>query len=252
MPRKTHARRAKQDSLTPNGDSPFQAEPEHVLKFDIARYFDSIDHSLLFGEFARRIRDEEVLQLLRLVIGTQGDDQLLWPSGRGIPIGNLTSQFFANVYLNPFDHWIKEEIQGRHYIRYVDDMVLFDNDKCRLHDLIPRIRGQLETLNLRLHPRKCNVYPVIEGSDFMGYRIWPGHRRIRPKNGYRQRRTLKKLVRQYSNGCTDLGHIQSCVVSWIGHASHADTWALRGALLREIVFVRHWNHREHRAQHDCA
>ncbi len=220
-------RRGKGTHAAADRYTEFSRKNRYTLKFDIARYFDSIDHGVLYEELERKIADPDALWLLRLILVSQGDDGLLWPSGRGIPIGNLTSQFFANVYLNRFDHWMKEEMKCRSYIRYVDDMVVLSDDKRWLHDLLPPVSGFLEGLGLKIHPKKCQVFPVSEGCDFMGYRIWPDHRRLRKANGYRFARRWKRLAAAYRRGLIEWEALYASLMSWIGHASHANSWGLR-------------------------
>jgi retron-type reverse transcriptase len=216
----------------------FSRKARYVLKCDISRYFPSIRHDVLYAQLARRIADRDTLWLCEQVIRSRGDEGLLWPSGRGIPIGNQTSQFFANVYLNEFDHWMKEEMNCRYYIRYVDDFVVLSDDKRRLQSLIPCIEGRLKELGLQLHSRKRAVFPVTEGCDFMGYRIWPTHRRLRPANGYRFQRKLKAMARDYRAGKLDREHVQASIMSWVGHARHADTWGLRRAVFSGVSFSK--------------
>lgn len=214
----------------------FSRKARYVLKCDIARYFPSVRHDVLFGKLARRIADRDVLWLCEQIIRSRGDDGLLWPSGQGIPIGNQTSQFFANVYMNGFDHWMKETMRRRFYIRYVDDFVVLGDSKRELHELVPEIEAKLGTYGLTLHARKRTVFPVSEGCDFMGYRIWPTHRRLRPQNGYRFQRRLKAMARDYRAGEETRAHIHASVMSWIGHAAHADTWGLRRAVFGGVSF----------------
>lgn len=216
----------------------FSRKMRYVLKCDISRYFDNIKHDILFSELERKIADRDVLNLCEKIIRSHGDEGLLWPSGRGIPIGNQTSQFFSNLYLNRFDHWIKEKLRMRYYIRYVDDFVILDNSKKKLHSLIPVIEEKLNAIGLELHPKKRNVFPVTEGCNFMGYIIWPYHRRLRPSNGYRFQRKLKNMAFLYREGKMDYESILSSIMSWIGHASHADTNGLRKAIFRKVVFSR--------------
>lgn len=215
----------------------FSRRARYVLKCDVAQYFPSIRHNVLYNQLARRIADRDTLWLCEQVIRSWNDEGLLWPSGLGIPIGNQTSQFFANVYLNAFDHWMKEDQGCRFYVRYVDDFVILDDDKRRLHGLIPEIEGKLGELGLRLHARKRVVFPVSEGCDFMGYRIWPDHRRLRPVNGYRFQRKLKRMADQYREGYIDKEDVKASIMSWIGHAQHADTWGLRKALFAGVSFT---------------
>lgn len=216
----------------------FSRKKRYVLKLDIRQYFPSIDHGILYQELSRGICDKDVLWLIRLILASKGDDGSLWPSGKGIPIGNLTSQFFANVYLNRFDHWMKEEMGCTYYLRYVDDMVILSDSKHWLHDLITPAKEKLASLRLTIHPRKCTVFPVNEGCDFMGYWIWPNHRRLRSDNGRRFTRRLKTMADRYRTGEIQLDQVSSSVASWTGHASHADTWALRNQILGQISFRR--------------
>lgn len=216
----------------------FGRKNRYVLKLDIKQYFPSIDHSLLYEEIHRKIADQETLRLIRMILATRGDFGLLWPSGQGIPIGNLTSQFFANVYLSRFDHWLKEEMGCKYYIRYVDDMVILSDNKHWLHNLISPISEKLASLRLTIHPQKCTVFPVTEGCDFMGYWIWSNHRRLRPDNGRRFTGRLRIMADRYRTGEIQLDQVSSSVASWTGHASHADTWALRNQILGQISFRR--------------
>jgi len=216
----------------------FSRKARYVLKCDVSKYFPSIRHDVLFDQLAHRIADRDALWLCEQVIRSKGDEGLLWPSGWGIPLGNQTSQFFANLYLNAFDHWMKEKVGCRYYIRYVDDFVVLSDDKPWLHSLIPRIEARLGSLGLELHPRKRTVFPVTEGCDFMGYRIWPDHRRLRPQNGYRFQRKLKALARDFRAGDVSREKVHASVMSWVGHAQHADSFGLRRALFAGVSFSR--------------
>ncbi len=229
-------RRGKGTHAAADRYTAFSRRAKYVLKCDIARYFRSIRHDVLYAQLARRIADSDTLWLCARILDSWGGSGLLWPEGLGIPIGNQTSQFFANVYLNDFDHWMKEEMRCTHYIRYVDDFVILDDDKRRLGALIPEIEVRLAKLGLRLHARKRTIGPVSEGCDFMGYRIWPDHRRLRPSNGYRFQRKLKRLARAFHTGAIDRESARARVMSWIGHARHADTWRLRRAVLSRVSF----------------
>jgi RNA-directed DNA polymerase len=156
----------------------------------------------------------------------------------GIPIGNLTSQFFANLYLDDFDHFIKEELRIKAYLRYVDDMVILDDDKNRLSEIRKLCRERLENDRLVLHPRKAHISPVCLGVDFLGYLVLPDHRRLRNDNGHRFLRKLRRLAAGYAEGRLHWGEINPSVQSWIGHAKQAQTMGLRKRIFSEIVFQR--------------
>ena len=228
----------------------FCRQNRYVLKADIQKYFPSIDHEILKALVRRKIRDDQTLWLIDLIIDSSnpqepviayfpGDD-LFTPDDRrhGIPIGNLTSQFLANVYLNPFDHFIKEQLRCRYYIRYCDDFVVLNDDKAWLHKVKAQMEEYLMSLRLKLHRRKSQVFPVKDGTDFLGYRIFPTHRRVRRESITRFRRRMRRLQEEYAKGEITLSHIKQSIQSWLGHVSHADSYGLRKQLLREIVFVR--------------
>jgi hypothetical protein len=222
----------------------------YVLKMDIQQYFSSIDHDILKTKLRRKIKDKRTLDLLdRIIDGSPppdtppsyfpGDD-LLTDLGRrrGIPIGNLTSQFFANLYLDDLDHHIKQTLNFKSYLRYVDDMVILDNDKIRLAETRAAVREYLEASRLRLHPRKAHISGVRDGLNLLGYIVYPHRRRLRNDNGHRFLRRLRRVARAYGKGGKQWNEIRASVQSWIGHASHADTDGLRRAIFSQVVFCK--------------
>jgi RNA-directed DNA polymerase len=221
-----------------------------VLHCDIRKYFPSIDHQILKGLIRRKIKDPEMLWLTDLIIDSSnpqepvidcflGDD-LLAPHDRrkGLPIGNLTSQFFANVYLNGFDHFVKEKLGCRFYARYVDDMIVVDSDKDYLWEVCREMGRYLETLRLRLHPGKCHIRPVAVGLRFLGQRIYPNLRLLPKSNVRRFMQRLWKFHHLYAAGAVSLDQIRPSVQSWLGHAKQAHTLALRQSLLEKVSFRR--------------
>ncbi len=227
----------------------FARKNTYVLKCDIRKYFQSIDHEILFGAVSRKIKCPETLWLIREIIMTRKDksvihyfpgDDLFTPVERpkGIPIGNLTSQFFANVFLDGFDHFVKENLKCRCYVRYVDDFVVFNNDKNQLHEVKSQIEDYLKSLRLIIHRKKCRVYRVTDGAAFLGCRIFPTHRLLNKQNVLGMRRRLKKMTQQYQNGEISLKKINQRIQSWIGHAKHADTWHLRERVFSGVAFQR--------------
>jgi hypothetical protein len=222
----------------------------YVLKMDVRQYFPSIDREILKGKLRRGIKDVRALELLdRIIDGSPtgkaepcyfpGDD-LFAPSERrvGIPIGNLTSQFFANLYLDDLDHFIKQKLSIRPYLRYVDDMVLLDNDKCRLAEIRSAVRERLEVDRLRLHPNKAHITRARDGLNLLGYFVYPDHRLLRNDNGHRFARKYRGLANAYANGYVQWPEIRSRIQSWIGHAKHANTDGLRRKIFSQAVFSR--------------
>lgn len=221
----------------------------YVLKCDIEKYFPSIDHDLLYGLVAKRIHDEGVLWLVRAIIDGSNPqepatryfpgDNLFTPHERrrGIPIGNQTSQFFANVYLDEIDHEAKESWRVPGYIRYVDDVLIFDDDKRRLHAVQGGLAEACARLRLQLHPRKCFVAPVAAGFTFLGYRLFPDHRRVDSENVRRFKRRLRRYRQAVALGRMSGADARRCVESWEAHAAHADTVRLRRGLLSNVVWL---------------
>lgn len=242
-------RKGKGAHAAVNRYTAFARKNKYVLQCDIAKYFPSIDHAILFRLMERKIKCPQTLWLINAIIQTRcepdhnhyfpGDD-LFTPYYRpkGLPLGNLTSQFFANVYLNGFDHFVKETLKCKHYIRYVDDFVVLDNDKERLHQIKANLVAYLNTLRLRLHPRKSRMHRVQDGINFLGYKVFPTHRLLKKQNVLHMRRKLKKLSDQYRQGRIGLDKVRASVHSWIGHARHADTWRLRERLFAGVTFQR--------------
>lgn len=222
----------------------------YALKMDIARYFPSIDHLLLKQKLRRYLKDPKLLLLLDSIIDSNpcastpfvyflGDDLLTHLERPvGIPIGNLTSQFFANVYLDDFDHYVKEELKVKAYLRYVDDMVLLSNDKAQLAEWRESCRNRLASERLTLHPHKAHISPVKLGVDLLGYRVFPDHRRLRNDNGHRFIRKLRHFAHAYAQGRLAWKDLNPSVQSWIGHALQADTLGLRKRIFSTIVFQR--------------
>jgi retron-type reverse transcriptase len=222
----------------------------YVFKADVRKFFPSIDHALLEAAVARKIKDPDVLWLTALILAHSnpqepvldwfpGDD-LFAPAGRrrGLPIGNQTSQFFANVYLDPLDHFVKERLRLPGYVRYVDDFVIFDDDKRTLAAVRRDVTIFLETLRLRLHPTKNAIFPTSQGIAFLGYRVFRSHRELAKDNVWRFRRRLRAMQKQYAHG--QLSRADACcrIMSWIGHARQADTYRLRERLFAEHPFRR--------------
>lgn len=222
----------------------------YVLKCDVARYFPSMDRTLLKELLARSIKCRPTLDLLGRIIdgaaetcgppGVFPGDHLLTPlqRPRGIPIGNLTSQLFGNVYLGGFDHWVKEQLHVEGYVRFVDDFLLFSDDRRRLGDALAAVQARMAALRLELHPRKCQMAPTRCGVEFLGWQVFPDHRRLRRKTGLRFQRRLRDLMHGYREGVYTQAEVRQSVRSWVGHLSHGDTWGLRTALLERAVFQR--------------
>ena len=220
----------------------------YVLQCDVRQFFPSIDHAILQYELARLIRDERALWLCNQILKSgegvlseeyemawfAGDDLFAAERPRGLPIGNLTSQFWANVYLNGFDHFVKRELKCPAYVRYVDDFLLFSDDSRILLGWRNAVIQYLADLRLTLHEEAAQVYPVSTGIPFLGFRVYPSHRRVKSRKVIHFRRKLRRLLGEYANGSRALDTIHASVQGWVNHVSYADTWGLRKSVLGTV------------------
>jgi hypothetical protein len=164
-----------------------------------------------------------------------GDDLLAAARPRGLPIGNQTSQFWANVYLHELDRFVKQELRCPAYLRYCDDFLLFAPDKPTLHHWRREIEAFLTSLRLKIHAHKTSVHPVTNGIPFLGFIVYPTHRRLKHSNGIAFQRRYKRQRRQIAQGVLGYGELDRSVQAWIAHAAHGDTWGLRRSLLRPPI-----------------
>ena len=193
----------------------------YYLKCDIRKYFASIRHDVLKNMLARLIKDARVLVLLEKII-----DHCLPGAepGVGLPIGNLTSQYFANLYLGRLDHFIKEKLRIKSYVRYMDDFILFAGEKEWLRGALLEIREFLDAhLRLRLKEKAVFLAPVNQGAPFLGFQIFPGTLRLNRAKWARFQKTVRRLERAYLAGFLEEELLGARVESMIGHIQHADT-----------------------------
>ncbi|MFN8483789.1 MAG: reverse transcriptase domain-containing protein [Anaerolineae bacterium] len=223
----------------------FMRRHRYVLACDVRQYFPSIDHTILRAILAHKIADRRVMWLVDTILAGgsgvldteytmtwfPGDDLLAATRPRGLPIGNLTSQFWANVYLNELDQFIKRELHCRAYLRYVDDFLLFHDDLGQVHAWREAVIERLASLRLKLHEGRAQPRPVTEGVSFLGFMVFPTHRRLRRHKVIYARRHLKRLLFEYAAGTLSLDQLHMHVQGWVNHARYGDTWGLRRAVL---------------------
>jgi len=179
------------------------------LKTDIRRYYDSVDHAILLGKLGALCREPALRRLLAVILAHPIPGQT---PGKGLPIGSLTSQWFANLYLDELDHWLKEVCRVPGYVRYMDDLALWGDDKDQLFALAAELRARLaERLALALKEERTLIAPVGEGMAFLGWRVYPGLLRQQGRRLRRQRRLLARREAQYLAGEIDAGKLQDCV-----------------------------------------
>jgi hypothetical protein len=201
----------------------------YILKGDVSKYFYSVDQAVLKRIIRRTIRCRDTLWLLDRIIDSGATD------GVGLPIGALTSQLLANVYLNQLDHFCKETLREHYYLRYMDDFVILQEDKVSLHESLERIKEFLNgKLKLRLNP-KTDIYPCHHGLNFCGYRIWPTHTLPRKANVRRMQRRLSRMSRLYAAGRVAAENVRSVLMSWFGYMQHCNSYRTMSEFLKKFV-----------------
>jgi RNA-directed DNA polymerase len=207
----------------------------YVLKLDVAGYFPSIHQGVVLAQLERRIADVRVLDLFHEVLASYASER---GEGRGLPIGNLTSQVLANVHLDDLDHFIVEQLHVPGYLRYVDDLFLLHDCKAALWQAAEVIEAHLQGLGLALKPAATRMRRTSERVDVLGYLVTRNRRWLRNENGYRYRRRLRGLAQAYARGEIGLKDVRASVNAWVGHAKHADSRGLRQTVLGGVRFVR--------------
>lgn len=226
----------------------FARRYRYVLSCDVRQFFPSIDHVILRDTLARVIDDLDVMWLVDRILGSGAgvlseEYQMVWFPGddlwagnrpRGLPIGNLTSQFWANCYLNPFDHFVKRELRCKGYVRYVDDFLLFADDKGILWRWRDAVTRRLARLRLTVHPR-AHPQPVTEGISFLGFVVYPDRRRLKRRKAVDYWQRLRALVCGYGLHEVPLARVTASVQGWSNHVRYGNTVGLRKAVLGGIV-----------------
>ena len=207
--------------------------PLYVLHIDISKYYASVNHGVLKRLLRNKLQDPLLLQVLGTIIDCYQSgnehDHLFTPDSpyhtngpRGIPIGNLTSQIFGNIYLHEVDVYIKRVLKAKRYIRYMDDLLIISNDKQGLQQWKQQIIQFLHNeLYLTVHPRKTRLFPARTGVEFVGYVIWRHKIRIRSSTVKLFKRRWKQLLRQYQQGLLSKDELREIFYSWVAHLSHA-------------------------------
>ena len=214
--------------------------PCFVLKCDVRKFFDSIDHEILLAILKKRIVDPDAMWLMEQIVRSFSAGQTTLFDRHGLPIGNLTSQLFANVYMNEFDQFVKHEMKIKNYARYTDDFVVVSGDKKYLEDLIEPFQKFIgDKLKLALHPKKISIRDIGQGIDYLGYVILPHYRLLRSKTKRRIFRKLKARVRQYRRGDINEQTLSQSLQSYLGALSHARAYQLSQDLKNQYWYWIH-------------
>lgn len=208
----------------------------YVLKCDVSKYFPSVNHEILKKIIREKIADKKLLWLLDNIIDSseKGNQRFsCFPRSaqeKGIPIGNLTSQLFANIYLNELDEFVKYELRIKYYLRYMDDFVILHESKQEIHKIKEKIKLFLISIRLTLHPKKVHVFPATLGIDFLGYRIFNNHRLVRKSTVKRFLKTVKRKIKKYDLEVMNFDKLMESFNSWEAYMSHGDSYALKNNL----------------------
>lgn len=199
-----------------------------ALKCDIKKFFDSIDHEILLSLVREKIKDKRLMDnILEEIIRSYNKKP-----GKGIPLGNLTSQLFSNVYLNKFDHYVKRELRIKYYIRYADDFVILDTERERLEKLVSVLGDFLETrFKLTLHPDKIIIRKIHQGIDFLGAVVFSTYIVLRTKTKKRMLRKIKAKKKELKSGLIDRKSFSQSLQSYLGMLKHC-----RGRGIRKEIY----------------
>ena len=203
------------------------------LKADIKHYFQEVDHEILLNILTNKLRDKETILLIKKILSNVailggGEDQQF----KGMPLGNLTSQFFANVYLNKLDYFVKHKLRAKYYVRYVDDFVILHSSKSQLEVWKQEISNFLnKELKLELHPEKSRIISLLRGVDFVGFRNSVSFRLLRKRNI----RKIRIKIIQFKKGETEFTALFDSFQGWQAYAKWANTYNLRESIKKEII-----------------
>jgi len=239
-------RKGKGTHVAVNTVQEYARRYRYVLRADIVKHFPSIDHTILYDILADTILDDQTRWLIAQIIdsgqGVLADEyEMVWfekddlfaPNRpRGLPIGNLTSQFWSNVYLNPLDWFIQQDLACTAYLRYVDDFALFSNSKRELYAWKQAIMQFLATLRLTIHESEAQVIRPEQGIPWLGFVVYPTHRRLKRRNAVNFTRRFVDNLDAYQAGNISFAELDASVKGWVNHVRYADTWGLRRHIFR--------------------
>ena len=197
--------------------------PCYALKCDIRKFFDSVDHSILLSLIAEKVKDERAMELFQEIVESFAGYKDYVREGAGIPIGNLTSQIFANIYLNELDQFVKHELREKFYARYADDFVILSPNKEYLQSLIPQLESFLEErLKMQLHPHKVELRNFYQGVDFLGYVLFPQHKILRTNTKHRMLKKMNRCFMNFIHEKIEFTEMNSVFQSYFGIMSHGN------------------------------
>lgn len=204
-----------------------------ILKCDIRKFFDSVDQEILLSIIKNKIKDCKLLGLIEKIIFS-----FKTGNGKGIPLGNLTSQLFSNIYLNELDQFVKRKLRVKYYVRYADDFVILSEDKSYTENLIGEIGGFLDkNLHLQLHPQKIIIEKYHKGIDFLGYINFPHYKILRTKT---KKRAIKKMLKNWNDlqkGLISETHFNQSLQSYFGILGHCRGFGIKKKI-EEMIYEK--------------
>ena len=223
----------------------FAARHRWVLRADIRQHFASVDHAVLLDALRAHIPEADVMRLVEVILAGgegcfdddvaatffPGDDLLAACRPRGLPIGNLTSQFWSNCYLHGLDLFVKRELGCKAYLRYVDDFALFSDSRHELWACKAALQDRLARLRLTVHERSTQVAPTAAGIPWLGFVVFPDHTRVKARKVREGTRRLGEQYEAWRSGAISFAEFDATVQGWINHVRHADSWGLRSHVL---------------------
>lgn len=195
-----------------------------ALKADIRKYFDNIDQTILLNILRKRIKDDQLIDLISIILKNHKTEKI----GKGMPLGNLTSQFFANIYLGELDNFIKHELRTKLYLRYVDDFIILSSNKKQLENWKTKIIIFLrDKLQLELHQDKTKIVNLDDGVPLVGFKVYHTHKILKRSNKRRFLRKLDQYKKDLASGIITEENIKLNLAGWKGYAQMANTYKLR-------------------------
>lgn len=204
-----------------------------IVSVDVSKFFYSIDRTILKRVLRKKIKCKKTLWLLDKIIDSSPEGET------GIPLGNVTSQDFANIYLNEIDQYVKRFLGVRYYTRYMDDMIAIVDGKFAAQCLKEEIcRFLEERLNMVANPKKSQIFPLAQGVNAYGYKIWTTHRLVRDQSKRAAKRRIKAMDRKLKSGAIEMSEITQSVNSWLGHARHSNSYNLVKKIYKPYPYIK--------------
>lgn len=208
-------------------------EDPWIVKVDVSKFFYSIDRDILKSILRKKIACPKTLWLLDAIIDSS-------PEGdKGIPLGNVTSQDFANIYLNELDQYVKRFLGIRYYVRYMDDAIAIVDSKEKAQELKKAMCLFIRSkLNMEENPKKSQIFPLDQGVNAYGYKIWTTHKLVRDQSKRAMKRRIKAMDRKLKAGEMPLSDIKQAVNSWLGHSRHSNSYNLCKKIFKKYPYIR--------------